>query len=517
MHRSRVFLVLLLAFLGGVAFASLFTGSSNLTLYALIAGTGILAVSAYQGTFGNSARGVRYRIFGLILGCALLAFAGGMQRFYFVQTANSTLLQFADRQAGGDDVAFTVRGYIDGEIEPSGRGVRMPFHVRELIVPRRTIAVNERIMLYADVFPQYDFGDSLRLTGALRTPVNTSDFDYKTYLRGKNIQTIMSFPHIEENTSGPALSFAERIRIWALGNIFSLKHVFADSVGRALPEPHAAYVQGILLGSRGSLPEQLNEAFQITGTSHVLAISGYNIMLVAQALVAGAVWIWPRRKAIWFASAGVIIFTILTGASASVVRAAIMGLLILFASGMGRLYDVRISLALAAAVMVFFNPYLLVFDIGFQLSFAAVLGLVFIAPIIGTALGMKVPGGGLSEMVIATLSAQLAVLPLLIGYFQQVSLVSIIANALILPLMPLAMLFGFLAGAAGMASQLLGRGIGIIAWAITSLQLAIVKFFAAVPFAAFSVELSWLTVFIIYIAGAFIAWRLYRRIAYVQT
>ena len=175
----------------------------------------------------------------------------------------------------------------------------------------------------------------------------------------------------------------------------------------------------------------------------------------------------------------IIIFTIMTGASASVVRASIMGLVLLFANGYGRLYDSRNSLLLAGAVMIYQNPLILRFDVGFQLSFLAVMGLLYIYPFLNNKFH-KIPElWKLKELTLMTISAQIAVAPSLIYYFNQFSFLSLPANILILPLVPFAMLIGFMSGIGGMIFLPLGKIIGLAAWTITTYQIQAISFFAA--------------------------------------
>jgi len=225
---------------------------------------------------------------------------------------------------------------------------------------------------------------------------------------------------------------------------------------------------------------EIKEAFNKTGTTHILAISGYNIMIISWAVLSLLVYFFKRRTAFWLSVAIIILFTILTGASSSVVRASIMGLLLLFANGYGRLYDPKNSIILAGVAMIWSNPFALVFDIGFQLSFVAVIGLMYLYPRIDSKLKKLPKLGNLKEMFLMTLSAQIAVAPLLIYYFKNFSLVSLLANILILPFLPAAMFIGFISGLAGVIFLPVGQVVGFIAWAITTYQIKIIEFLASI-------------------------------------
>jgi len=262
--------------------------------------------------------------------------------------------------------------------------------------------------------------------------------------------------------------------------IFGLKNKFESAINKSISEPNASFINGILLGSRQNIPEEIKEAFNKTGTTHILAISGYNIMIISWAVLSLLVYFFKRRTAFWLSVAIIILFTILTGASSSVVRASIMGLLLLFANGYGRLYDPKNSIILAGVAMIWSNPFALVFDIGFQLSFVAVIGLMYLYPRIDSKLKKLPKLGNLKEMFLMTLSAQIAVAPLLIYYFKNFSLVSLLANILILPFLPAAMFIGFISGLAGVIFLPVGQVVGFIAWAITTYQIKIIEFLASI-------------------------------------
>ena len=469
MHKSQVLFYLLLAFIYGVFVASFLPVSQTWILVFLIIAIGLIAVSGYQKTYSKK---------GLLTGALFLVFIFGIVRFNSFNFANSILNQFADINVGGKGMSVTVSGYIDEEPDINGDKTQLVFRAKELIVPDKTLVVDERTLIYTNTFPKYKFGDELVVVGALKIPQNfVEDFDYITYLKKQNIRTVMSFPKI--NKEGDLrLGFFEKAKVELYKKIFRLKNKFELTINKSVSEPNASFINGILLGSRQNIPEETKEAFNKTGTTHILAISGYNIMIISWAVLAGLVYFFKRRTAFWLSVAIIILFTILTGASASVVRASIMGLLLLFANGYGRLYDAKNSIILAGTAMVYINPFALVFDIGFQLSFLAVMGLLYIYPFLNNKFH-KIPElWKLKELTLMTISAQIAVAPLLIYYFNQFSFFSLPANILILPFVPLAMFIGFTAGIGGMIFLPLGKIIGFTAWAITTYQIKIIEFFA---------------------------------------
>ena len=471
MHKSQVFFYLLLAFVGGVLVASFLAVSQTWILVLLVLAIGLIAISGYQKTYSKR---------GLFVGILSIVFIFGIIRFNSFNLANSILDQFANVEVGGKGMPVTLAGYVDEEPDVNGDKSQLIFRVKELITPDRTLAVDERTLMHTSAFPKYKFGDELLVTGVLKTPQNfVEDFDYVAYLKKQNIKTVMSFPKISKE-GDLRLGFFEKAKTSLYKKVFILKDKFELAINKSVAEPNASYLNGILLGSRQDMPEKLKESFNKTGTTHILAISGYNIMIISWAVLAGLVYFFKRRQAFWVSVVVVVLFTILTGASASVVRASTMGLLLLFAHGYGRLYDSKNSIIVAGSVMVFFNPFILNFDIGFQLSFLAVIGLLYLYPFLSHKF-KKIPElGKLKELILMTASAQIAVAPLLIYYFHQFSPLSLPVNFLILPFVPVAMLAGFFVGISGMLFVPLGQIIGYAAWAITTYQIVVVEFFARI-------------------------------------
>lgn len=492
MHKSQILFYLLLVFIGGVFVASFLPVSQTWILILLILAIGLIAISGYQKTYSRR---------GLFAGLLFLVFVFGVIRFNSFNFTNSILKQFADTEilgvgpqrgegpnevgtpqnagnsVGGKGIEVVLNGYIDDEPDVSGNKMNFVFRAKELVVPDKTIDTDEKILVTVNSFPVLNYGDKLSISGMIKTPQNFTDFDYAAYLKKQNIRTVMFFPKISEE-SYFYLGFFERTKTGLYKKIFGLKDKFESAINKSISEPNASFINGILLGSRQNISEEIKESFNKTGTTHILAISGYNIMIISWAVLVGLVYFFKRRTAFWISIGIIILFTILTGASASVVRATLMGLLLLFANGYGRLYDAKNSIILAGAIMIFINPFALVFDIGFQLSFLAVMGLLFLYPYLNRKI-TKIPElGGIKDLALMTISAQVFVLPLLIYYFHQFSLWSLPANIMILPFVPFAMLTGFLSGISGMIFLPFGKIIGMVAWAITTYQIWVVNFFS---------------------------------------
>jgi len=197
-----------------------------------------------------------------------------------------------------------------------------------------------------------------------------------------------------------------------------------------------------------------------------------------------ALGLWfSRRKIFLLSTLTIILFVIMTGAEASVVRAAIMGFIVLLANQVQRLYSFRNAIAIAAFLMILFNPKILVWDIGFQLSFAAVMGLVYLEPAIRKLFKVSPKPGFLNwrANLLTTVSAQLAVIPILLSNFSSFSLIGFLTNILVLTFVPATMFLGLLVVAAGILSYYLAQVIGWLANIFLSYEIGVIDLFAKIP------------------------------------
>ncbi len=363
-------------------------------------------------------------------------------------------------------------------------------------------------------FPVIPYGAQLQIVGDLETPVSSPNFDYKSYLARQGIHSLMSWPQmtvLAEN-QGSLLYHA----------IFAFKARAQGTIQQLLPDPQAALLTGILLGNDQGLPRETAEQFRTTGMTHIIAISGFNIAILVGTLMRIGRPILGRRWASYLALTAVSLYTLLVGADAAVVRAAIMGSLFIFSRQMmGRPTFAPASLFVAALIMKLFDPFIL-WDIGFQLSFAATLGLMlYVDPLsewTQTRLRSLVGSEAtkqlmrfISEGVLVTLAAQILTLPLMVGYFGQISFVSFAANLFILPAQAGVMIWGALATLVGLISPVIGQPLAWIAWLFLTYTVELVQFFAAVPGAAAPINVSPITIVAIYIAIFAVTWIVLRR------
>ncbi|MDA0768602.1 MAG: ComEC/Rec2 family competence protein [Chloroflexi bacterium] len=332
--------------------------------------------------------------------------------------------------------------------------------------------------------PYFRYGDQLMLQGELRPPPVLENFDYAAYLARQGIGSVMSFPKASLQSEGGGSRF--------YGWLYGVRHRLAFSLARSMPEPQAALGQSMLLGIRDGLPADLEEDFRTTGTSHLLAISGLHIgVLLAMSLGLSQAILGRRRHLYLIAPLALIwLYALLSGASPSAVRAAIMGTVYLAALLSGRPRNVLPALALAAAVMVAIDPEV-IWSISFQLSFAAMAGIAILADPIGRTLrgedgawrGLPIKAAILGTIGV-TLAATITTVPLVAFYFQQVSLVGIPASLLTLPAMPFVLITNALAGLGGLISPAVGTPLGWLAWLFSSYVIGVVRLLALVPTAS---------------------------------
>jgi len=329
----------------------------------------------------------------------------------------------------------------------------------------------------------YHYGDIVRLRGKLQTPPVNEDFSYRDYLARQGILSYM--PNADAtilpgNGGNPIIAA-----------IYAVKEKSLENVYRLFPDPEASLLAGILLGVDNGLSADLQQAFKNTGTAHIIAISGFNISIIAGIFVMLFSRFLGKRRGAIVAILGIALYTFLVGASAAVVRAAIMGTFSLFAMQVGRRQQGLNTLAFVAALMALWNP-LMIWDVGFQLSFFATLGLIlygepfqqaaerfmihFISP--KTAEYLVQP---LSEFVLLTFAAQLTTIPIMAYQFKQISLVSFIANPFILPAQPAVMIVGGLTVIASLIFLPLGQLLAWISWPLTAYTIRMVELFDSVP------------------------------------
>ena len=264
---------------------------------------------------------------------------------------------------------------------------------------------------------------------------------------------------------------------------------------------------GLLTGSRRGIPTDLLEAFNATGLTHIIAISGYNITIVIAIISSMLFWL-PFKIRFFPAVTAIVAFTIFVGASAAVIRAAIMGILGLIALKNGRTTTVRISILWTAFFMIAWNPKVLWYDAGFQLSFLAVIGLTELGTLLDTVFARVPKTLAIRESLQMTVAAQIAAVPLIIILFRRCSLIAPLANLLIAPVIPLAMLFGSLGTVISFGLFPLGQLFSYLGWACLTWIILIANICSSIPYASLELNLpTWTLVFYYGTIVMFVHWK----------
>ncbi|OGD56851.1 hypothetical protein A2V71_01095 [Candidatus Berkelbacteria bacterium RBG_13_40_8] len=334
---------------------------------------------------------------------------------------------------------------------------------------------NTKILIQTGKYPEYHYGDILKISGKLEKPY-PENYYFKKGIRGQ----IRNPDKIEV--------VGNRGNIIVKG-IYKVGDKFEESLNQILSEPYAALQAGIILGVKRNIPDSLMSDFNRTGTTHIIAVSGYNVTIIIMFL-SYFLMRFSRKISFFGSILGIVIFVILTGAVASVLRAGILLTLVLFAKFIGRRPYYPILILLVATVMILFNPYALKNDISFQLSFLAFSGLIWLSPKIEQIRFIKSFPDLIKKAFSETMGAQIGVLPILLFNFGILSIVAPLANILILPTIPASMLLGFLGGLAGIVWIEIGKLIGIIAWIILKYIIVVVEVLSKIPAAAVTLKTS---------------------------
>jgi competence protein ComEC len=420
-----------------------------------------------------------------ILGVALVASAIGAWR----GEASSTTV------GGPSSVAALVDGrehQLLGTVvdDPRPRGDRMQLVLGNLQVAAGSElhALSDRLLVWLPRGIDASSGDRLRIGSEVELAEDFDGFAYREYLERQGIGAIAR-ARSADVLSGEG-GFAAVLA--------SIRNVLLGGLNDLVPEPQAALGAGILLGVRASIAPEINDAFAAAGLTHVVAISGWNIAIVAAIVAAVVSPLSTRPGGRWttsiVAAATVGGYVMLTGASPSVVRAALMAGAMLVARLGGSRAHAASALALAALVMLLAAPPVL-WDVGFQLSLLATAGLIWF----GASVERRLPGwpGWIREPIALTLAAQLTTLPVVLVNFERLSLVAPIANVLVVPFVPVAMLFSAIASLVGVVDGTLTVPLlrdaaawlaGGAAWLVLLVIVALGQAAASVPLAAVDVQ-----------------------------
>ena len=442
MSKSKVFLLFCLSFIGGIFLSSfLLVGALAKVGLAI---PGILLISVFW----------KYKK-AVIVGFSILFLLLGIWRHQQV------LAGIPEIQEGN----ITFIGKIVAE--PDVRQTHTKLTLSEVTMTEaKPPSIKGKVLITTGKYPEYQYGDELRITGELETPHVFEDFNYKDFLLKDGIYSVMYYPKIE------LLGQSERgFASIIYSGILEVKDRLREVINQNLSPPQSSILAAILLGDKRQISDEWKEKLNYAGVRHLTAVSGMHVAILTailmSVLIAFGFW---RQQAFYFTIVLIILFIIMTGLQPSAVRAGIMGGLFLFAHYLGRGNLSDRAVVFAASFMLVQNPLLLKLDVGFQLSFLAMMGIIYFLPYLQRYFG---------KILAMTLSAQIFTLPILIYNFGYISLAAPLSNILIVPLLPFLMGLGFLFVILGAVLQPLGWLLSLPVWLLLTYIMKIVNWLSA--------------------------------------
>lgn len=477
-------LIFILGFAGGVFCSSFVFVSPLISLFILCIGVAILVgEKGYKGKIEKEV---------LLLSLVIISFSLGSLR-YAVKDFHEVLIP-------------TETGVVVSEPEDKDNVRRFVFLSDN----------HEKVLVSAPLYHPVQYGDVVKVTGKLERPGIIEDedggrpFDYGKYLAKDDIYHTLGFAEVEILSSGHGNSIK--------ATLFKIKRNFVAQAKAILAEPYASLLMGLIVAGRDALPKDILEEFRRAGVIHIVVLSGFNITLIAEFLrrifqtsFLKLGWVrYPHAPAM-ASVVGVLLFVVMTGGEATVVRAALMAMTVIAAGLFGRNYSASRALLFAGFLMLLHNPKILVFDPSFQLSFIATLGLIYVMPIVEKFLDFTTEKYQFREILAQTIATQVTVLPLLVYSIGDVSLVSLPANILILLIVPWTMFLGFIAVLLSYVSVLVAWPVTFVAHLLLSWILFVSHTLGTLPFATIKTPpLSFVVVLLSYLflAGLVTWWRL---------
>ena len=469
--QNKIFYIACFGFLFGVLVRSFLFFN---IYFVILCGVVALALFLFFSLISKSKWGVLAAIF-------VLTFCFGVFRFNMVDVTNPANFE---SQVGQKE---TFQGIVVDEpsIAPTDQHLMVK-------VSQGTEATE--ILISTGLDQTFAYGDEINFTGKLKKPENFltdegKTFDYIDYLRKDGILYVMSFPQVAVVSHGNG-NFIKSA-------LFYAKEKFLQKMSYVIPTPESIFMVGILLGERSDFDQNLKNNFVNTGMIHLITISGYKVTMLASWLMALFSFL-PINFAILMGIFAICLFVLLTGAPATALRAGIMAILALVARATGRNYDIARALVLTALVMVLLNPFILFYDVSFQLSFIGTVAIIFYLPKIKKYFSWITPRFGLQEIVAITAAIYIFVSPYIMYEIGNFSIVALPANILIMPFFPLTMIFGFLTGLVGIISAFISVPFGYISYIFLHYELGVINFLSGLPFASFSFAgfPLWLTILI---------------------
>lgn len=392
--------------------------------------------------------------------------------FCFGAVGYSLIPQEPPSVANTPSAATRVSGVVAAEVERRVDGQRVVLDEVAYADDLR----EGKLLVWVPLYPEISYGDALVFNCQVERPEPFEGFAYDKYLATKDIYAVCYQPQYID---------VHPVTDWSvIGSILVFKELMTDTLRMILPEPHASFLSGLLFGGSTALSSDLKDDFRATGTSHILAASGYNVSIFSVTFLA-FILASPigRRRGLILTTVLLSVYVIIAGASAAVIRAGIMGFLVVLEKWISRKAYLRNVMLLTAAIMLAFTPGLLLYDVGFQLSFVATIAILSLTKPISVRLDFVPDTLGMREAFAGSIGAIMLTLPIVLWHFGAVSLIAPFANLLVLPLVPYAMASTAIALIVGFTSGPIGTLVGLPAWGLSYLMLRVIEWFGSIPFA----------------------------------
>lgn len=370
-----------------------------------------------------------------------------------------------------------VEGRVVSDPERRDKNLRVTVRAEHINGKRLEKGREGKLLAILQRDERVSYGDRVILSGEITPPetfeTNTGRvFDYPQYLQVRGVSALMYYARVEQVSQ-------ERFSI--IREMFEMKHAFERALEKVFVEPQGALAEGILLGEKRGMSEELNHAFIVSGLVHVVVLSGYNISIVAEWVMRAFVFL-PKTLGLSLGGVAIVLFAALTGGSATAVRACIMALIAILGRYLERPNDALRALLAAVVVMVLWNPLSTLYDPSFILSVLATFGLITISPAVENKLPFLSEKFGLRSIAASTIAVQIFVLPALLYFTGVLSFVSLPANIVALPVVSLAMLLSFVSGLLALVHPLLAFVPGVAADLLLRWMILVAEVATAIPF-----------------------------------
>lgn len=403
----------------------------------------------------------------------LLAFLCGFLRF-FINISDEEIFKFSDD-------TYEISGRICRE--PDFRADKIKYVLCHLKAKNHDFdgEVHGKLLLNAPIFPEFSYGDKISFFASSFQPFSSYEFSYEDYLYRYDIYYFVNSP--TQISFTPSSTIIHSFKKF----VFNIKKIFLSQVSFVYLEPHSSLVSGILLGDRKGFSSEINENFKNAGLMHIVAVSGYNISILI-IFVFSMFSFLGRNVRIFLSIFIVFVFVLLSGLSASAIRAGIMGTISLLALFLGNSYQVKISLFLSAFIMIFFEPKIVYYDIGFQLSFLATMGLIYLSQPVSKFFSFLPEFFEIRNSIALTVSATLCVFPVMAISFGSLSIFAPISNLLVLPFLPVFMALSFISLLLSFFSSIFSLIPAFFAYLISSFVFFTAEIFGNIGFSLINLE-----------------------------